>query len=258
MLPLLRLGPLTIQTPGLALLAGVWVALEILSRESVRLKLNVERVYNGAFYGLIAGIAAGRLFFVATHWDSYRQSLLSILSIQPGSENLFVGLAIGAAVAFLYVRPHVASWPLLLDAIAPALAAMAAAIALANAFGGDGYGTETDLPWGIELWSARRHPTQFYELIAALIVLAILWRWCARWPYPGAAFLALVVFYGSARLFLEAFRGDSWIVFGAYRGAQVIALAAVTIALIAIARRASPPTPSPDAKLPASGEGEMR
>ncbi|MBI3360421.1 MAG: prolipoprotein diacylglyceryl transferase, partial [Chloroflexi bacterium] len=70
------------------------------------------------------------------------------------------------------------------------------------------------------------------------VVLAILWRRRERWPYPGAALLAFVSLYGSARLSLESFRGDSWVVFGSLRGVQVVALVAATVALAVVAWRA--------------------
>ena len=252
MLPLLRLGPLAIHTPGLALLAGVWVALEILSREAARLKLDAARVYNAAFFALVAGIVGARVAFVTSHWESYRRSPLSIFSITPGSELAVAGVCAGLFVGFAYLRRHVTrpgqgdGWASVLDALAPACAALAAFGSVANLLSGNGYGVETSRPWGIELWSAKRHPTQLYELAAALAVLAILWRRRGRWPQAGAAYLAFVILYGASRLFLEAFRDDSWVLPGSLRGTQVVALLSVTTCLFLVARRAGVGTPNPD------------
>jgi len=93
------------------------------------------------------------------------------------------------------------------------------------------------LPWAIELWGEWRHPTQVYELLAALLVFAIVWRMRTHHPFDGFLFLAVAALLAGTRLFLEAFRGDSTATFAGLRDAQLISLAVLLGALWLLVRR---------------------
>jgi prolipoprotein diacylglyceryltransferase len=80
------------------------------------------------------------------------------------------------------------------------------------------------VPWSIFLWNEYRHPTQVYEILGALLVLAVVMKRPLQGLGAGLNFLLLVALSAAARLFLEAYRGDSLIWAGSVRGAQVIAL----------------------------------
>jgi phosphatidylglycerol:prolipoprotein diacylglycerol transferase len=103
---------------------------------------------------------------------------------------------------------------------------------LANLASGNGFGAETSLPWGIELWGAMRHPVQIYEAIGAGLVLWYLWP--TRQPenaIPGLVFVQFVGLSAVARLFFEAFHGGSLVAFGGLRAAQVVAWLVLAAAL---------------------------
>ncbi len=117
--------------------------------------------------------------------------------------------------------------------LAPGLALTLAFVSLADFSSGSAYGTVSDLPWAIQLWGARRHPTQVYELAAALMALGAL-AWPARnrpWFYDGFFFLLFLLTFGAARLFFDAFRADPWLLPGGWRGVQVLGLGAVLSSL---------------------------
>ncbi len=238
MYPVLQIGGASIQTPGLALLVGVWIALDIFSREAGRRRQNAEHAYNAGFYALIGGLIAARLSFVVLHFESYLDSPLSIFSILPGSALPNVGFIAGIIVWLVFLKRKNTLKLEMLDAAAPALAILAVAVAAANFLSGDGYGLETSLPWAIDLWSAKRHPTQIYELLGALAVFGFLWRYRTRWSFDGAASLAWVISYSVVRLVLEAFRADSWLLLGNLRGIQVVSLLAIVAVMLLLARRA--------------------
>jgi prolipoprotein diacylglyceryltransferase len=99
---------------------------------------------------------------------------------------------------------------------------------------GDAYGGPTSLPWAVELWGARRHPTQIYEILLSVLILLALWR-LRRWDtFPGFFFLCWLAMAAEARLFLEAFRADSAIIFGMLRGAQVVSLIVLQLAMLGL------------------------
>ena len=123
-----------------------------------------------------------------------------------------------------------------LAALAPALVAISAAINLANFLSGDAFGAPTSLPWAIWLWGAARHPTQLYELAAALAVWALIWWGPFRADRRGLNFVIGVAGLAASRLVFEAVRGDSVIWAGGWRAAQLGALAILGAALVWLRR----------------------
>ncbi|RME86995.1 MAG: hypothetical protein D6770_10510 [Anaerolineae bacterium] len=246
MFPTLQIGPLAIQTPGLILLLAFYVGLTLSERflRSVSASSGPEagRGLEGLFpppealYALVtdallAGVVGGRLIYVARYPQAFLQNPLSLFSLNPGLFDLWGGLAVAAVVALIYgQRKGLAFWPTL-DALTPFFATLAVGIALAHLASGGAFGKPTDLPWGVELWGARRHPSQVYEAVAALGILGYVWWWGRGVAPSGVLFLRFVALTAGARLFLEAFRGDSILLAGGLRLAQVLAWLVLAIAL---------------------------
>jgi len=224
MLPFLRVGPFLVQMPGLALLAGLWVATTLIEKEALHLKLNAPAILNALFYGLFGGLIGARLIYVAQHLSSYLTNPLDVFSLSISTLNLPGGLAMGAAIAFIWGRRQELPLRPPLDALAPGLAVVAIAVGVANLLSGDAYGLPSHLPWAIYLWGEYRHPIQIYEAVAALLVLIVWKRIPAESRSPGVGFLQLVALLIGARIFLEAFRADSTIWPGGFYAVQVVGL----------------------------------
>ncbi len=231
MYPYLRLGPLLLQLPGLALLVGVWIGSSLAEKEASRLRLSPALLYNLIFLGLAAGVIGARLAYAARYLKVYLANPLSLLAINGNTLAVFDGMVIGLAAAALYgwrkklpLRPT-------LDALAPGLAAFMFFLGVAHFLSGDAYGEPAKLPWSIYLWNEYRHPSQVYEILAALIIFFIAYRQPFNLPGSGVNFLLVVSLFSAARIFLEAFRGDSLIWPGGFRSAQVIGLLLLAFAL---------------------------
>lgn len=237
MLPVVQIGGLAIQTPGLVMLSAVWVVLWLAAREAGRLGLDGETVYNAGFVTLVVGLLSARAIYILFYLPAYLANPADMISLDLGSFAPLPGGVVGLIAGAAFVLRRRLPWAPLLDALAPALAAGLALWSIAALLGGTSYGRPADLPWAITLWGARRHPTQVYEFLAALAILAVLWRVRRRQAYPGQVFLLFVALYGGARLFLEAFRADSWLLPGGLRGAQVLGLVALVVALTIMARQ---------------------
>ena len=224
MFPYLRLGPFLLQTPGLALLAGLWVGASLVEKEARRLGLNAAAIYNLIFYGLIAGVIGARLGYAARYLNVYLANPLSLFSLNTNTLSVTDGLLIGVIVAFVYGQRKKLPLRPSLDALAPGLAAFMVALGVAHFLSGDAFGTPADLPWSIYLWNAYRHPWQIYETLAALIVFLLIWKRPFGLTGEGLSFLLLVALSAFARVLLEPFRGDSAITAIGFRSAQVISL----------------------------------
>lgn len=238
MLPVVEIGPLAVQTPGLLLPAGVWLATWLLDREGPRLGLPAEALNRTVLVGLVCGVLGARLGYAVRYLDVYLDSPLGLLSLNPTTLAIEEGVLAGVGVAVIYgARKRLPLWPTL-DAMTPGLAAFALAAGFSRLASGDGFGAPADLPWAIALWGARRHPSQIYELLAAGLVLWAIWEMRLRAPFAGFTFLAYMAMATTSRIFLEAFRGDSVILLGMLRSAQLIGLAMLGASLVGLHLRA--------------------
>ena len=232
MLPYLRLGPFLLQTAGLALILGVWAGSWLAEKEAVRAKIKPDLVYNLIFFGLVAGLVGARLAYAARFLNVYLENPLSLLSINPNTLSAGEGLLIGLLAAFVYSQRKGLPLRPALDALAPGLAAFMVLLGAAHLLSGDAYGAATNaLPWRIYLWSEYRHPSQIYEILAALGVLLIVLKRPLGDPGRGLNFLLVVGLSAGARVFLEAFRGDSVIWPGGFRTAQAAGLFILAVTL---------------------------
>ena len=233
MLPILNIGPLAVQTPGLLLLIAVWVGLSLAGKRSHHSGIASETLDSLVLASLTGFVLGGRLFYVVGNLNTFLASPLDIVSLNYSLFDLAGGLASGLLTGLVYGRRK--QLPLLptLDALTPFLATLMVGLGTSHLASGDAFGKETSLPWAIEIFGAKRHPSQVYEIAAALFILNL---FGLRKPFmvPGKQFLLFVAFSAGTALFLEAFRGDSILVAGGIRLTQVLAwliLAAVLISL---------------------------
>lgn len=247
MLPVLNVGPLAIQTGGLIILLGLWVGLLSSEKAAPKFGVDPDHLYRLALTGLIAGLLGARLIYVARYPDAFAGNLLSILSPTPTMFDLSGGLLIGSIAAVVYGQKRQLPLQNTLDSLTPALAVMALAIGLMQLATGRGFGSPTNLPWGIEMWGAVRHPTQLYSIVLSAAIFAIVWRKIRSYPplTPGMVFWVFLALTAGAQLFLEAYRGDAHTIGGSVRTAQLVAWAALALSLWMIGRRMPSPVNTP-------------
>lgn len=224
MLPVLQIGPLSVPTSGLILLAGLWVGLSLSERFARRFKSDPEIISNLLFFSLLAAILGARLSYALRFPNAFIEHPASLISLNPGLLDPWGAAGAALLSALIYgQRKNLRFWPTL-DAVTPAIASLILALALSNLASGMGYGMPSELPWSIELWGTSRHPTQIYEALAAFFILAYL----LRRPAPngkaaGSQFLDFAALSAASRLFLEAFRGDSPLLPNGWRLIQILA-----------------------------------
>jgi prolipoprotein diacylglyceryltransferase len=252
MLPFVRIGPLLLQLPGLALLAGIWIGTNVVEKQAARLRLNAAAVINMIILGLIGGVLGARLLYALEHTNAYVTAPLSLFALSPTALDAWGGLLVGAVVAYLYGRAKDLPLRGTLDALAPGLAVFMIAIALANLLSGDGYGSPLQAPWAIQLWGEYRHPTQIYELLLTVGVFLI-WQFTSTGTKePGRSFWRVLALLAAARIFTEAFHGDSVLLPGGFRVAQVVALVVLGAAMYLDRRWGTPGAaslPAPPARV---------
>ncbi len=158
------------------------------------------------FFGLFAASWTGaKLMYLATQHQWATSELIGASDFWLGGGFVFLGGWLAGAV-------YVAVLGLLYPPLGPGqIRFVLIPLLWAHAIGRLGcflagccYGTETDIPWAVELHGAHRHPTQLYEafLLACLAVLL------NRRRSSSQLLPMYLLGYGASRWGLEWFRGD--------------------------------------------------
>ncbi|OGO33545.1 MAG: hypothetical protein A2W35_14590 [Chloroflexi bacterium RBG_16_57_11] len=246
MLPVLNIGPLALQTSGLAILLGLWLGLWLAEKFSAKRGVPPNLLYNLVFVALVTGLIGARLAYLVRYPEAFARSPLSAVSLNPGLLDPLGGLAVGIISGAIYAQwKKMELWPTL-DALTPLLAVMAIALGFSHLASGAAFGARTQVLWAIELWGTPRHPSQVYEIVSAAAILLILWpgKWGEHEP-AGRYFLLFVALSALALLILEAFRGDSLLLPGGWRATQIAAWLLLAASLWGLHRlQTKPKTPT--------------
>lgn len=208
MFPVLQLGPLSMQTQGLFLLAGLWIGWMWLEK-SANPRVQAGLLSNILSIFLLVSLLSARLIYVVQHLATFIESPLSIFTLSATMLDMPGGAMIGFIVALIYIQRKKIGFLTTLDGLTPFIMVMQVALGFANLASGEAYGLPTRMPWGFELWGAFRHPSQVYEIIAALLILALVWFTRRQNEAEGIVFFRFLALSAAVRLFLEAYRGDS-------------------------------------------------
>lgn len=218
------------------IMAAIWVGLILAEKRNSEHGISSDDLNNIVFYPLIGYVLGGRVLFVLENLSAFTQNPRSLISINLDLFDPVGGTVVALLVALIYgQRRKLQLWSTL-DALTPLFAVFALGLGLAHLASGSAFGKETSLPWGIQLWGAERHPSQIYEILAALLILGLLWFQRAD-PYPGIRFLTFSALISGSRLFLDAFRGDSTLVLSGIRLAQIIAWIVLALSLYFLDQR---------------------
>jgi phosphatidylglycerol---prolipoprotein diacylglyceryl transferase len=204
------------------LVIAAWLGLSLAEKRSEQHGISKEMLNNITFYSLLGYVIGGRVLYAAAHFSAFFKSPLSLFALNPDLFDPLGATLTAILVGFIYgQRQGLSLWPAF-DSLTPFLAVTAIGLSLSHLAAGTEFGSPTNMPWGIDLWNAMRHPTQIYEFIASLLTFSLLWfkRPDSR---PGLYFITFVALTAFARLIIEAFHGDSLLVFGGFRQAQIYA-----------------------------------
>ncbi|HAV77812.1 MAG TPA: hypothetical protein DCX53_10735, partial [Anaerolineae bacterium] len=204
------------------LVAALWIGLTLAEKRTQKYGVSKEQLNNMVFYALFGYIVGGRILFALSNLSAFTHNPLNIFSPNPDLFDPTSGSLAALLVGFVYGQSQKLSLWGTLDSLTPVFALLAIGLSLSHLAAGTAFGSPTDAAWGIDLWSAKRHPTQIYELVASLLIFGLLWFRKTNSPL-GISFLTFTALTAGSRLFLEAFHGDSTLIFGSLRLAQVTA-----------------------------------
>jgi phosphatidylglycerol---prolipoprotein diacylglyceryl transferase len=228
MFPVLQVGSLSIQVPGLILLLGIWLGFSQVERFAAYYRVDSKKIDDLVMLALIAGVVSARLSYVLRFPSIFHQHWLDLISLDPHLFDVPTGLLIGVLAGLVYGQKKKMPFLATLDAMTPGMAVFFLALGLAHLSSGEAYGSPTQLPWGIWLWGAMRHPTQIMEILLGIGILrtALPRQGKNGEPQtaalaPGLAFFQFLALICGATIFVESFRGDTLILWGRVRVVQV-------------------------------------
>ncbi len=256
---LFHIGPLTIRTYGLAMatafLLSYWLAAQRAPRESIDPELVLDN-FLSLFIGAIIG---ARLIYIFSDIHSFIKSPLEIFKIWKGGLVFYGGFLGGMLGTYIYLKRKKHGFWRVMDLMAPYAGLGYAIHRTFGCFAGFGccYGRPTDLPWGVVFpegspaaldknigFGVPVHPTQLYESINGLIIMAVIIIY-RRHPHrigrPSAIFLLI---YSTLRFSIEFLRGDIYRGFlGPLSTSQWISIPLFALAFILWFRKSEEMTP---------------
>jgi len=244
MFPIINIGPLAVLAAGLILLLSFFIGSWLAARFSAGLGTNTEVLENSILLGLIAGLLGARIGFLLRNPAVFVNNPLSLVSLTPSMLDASFGVLVGVLSAMILAqKKHLPLWPTL-DALTPFFLLIFAGVHLANYANGNAFGIPTELPWGVQLWNATRHPVQLYALLLAGALFAwllIQTRLLKTTGFQRSGVLFSVILGGMAiiTLFIRSFIAEK-ILLGAIDFNQAVSFSVLLASLGLIYTRAFP------------------
>ena len=260
-----HLGPLALTWHGLFSALAIVVAVAIVRHELLRRGQLPPHFDEIAFWTIVGGIAGARLFFLFDHPVHYLRHPFSAFAVQEG------GLAIYGAIIGGFCSLALVSWRYglafapLTDAVAPGLLLGQAIGRIGCAINGDAWGAPTSAPFAFiytnphallpdRLLGVPTHPYPIYDMALTLAIFGLLWALRGRSLPAGGLFAIYAATYAIGRFAISYFREERvW--FWGLQEAQVISIAVLIVALLALAkmlRSAAPDASRPEPAITAS------
>ena len=262
MYPLLfELGPLSIYSYGVLLATAYIIGLRFALSRANHAGLNGQRVMDLGIFVIISALVGAKLMLLVVDFEQFTADPARLTVLLKSGGVFYGGLLLAVPVAWLYIRRHKLPLWTTCDLFAPGIALGHAIGRFGCLMAGCCYGRTTDLPWGITFTNTLAaanvgtpldivlHPTQIYEAIAELSVLAVLLASERRWrPFPGRTFWTYLLLYSTARFIIEFYRGDPrGMAFSTIPTSQFLSILIVPVSivmLIRLGRNAQDDTPA--------------
>lgn len=232
MFPTLQLGPLSIQTPGFVFLAGLWLGLTLSEKWASQFSSSSKNIYNLVFTSIIAGFLGARLSYIGSTPQWFLKNPQAAVSLNSTLLDPVGGILIALLAGLIFTHKNGMFSRETLDSLTPLLAVLNLSLGISHLASGKAYGSVTELPWGIYLWGASRHPTQIYEILFGFLGLFVTWYMIHRSQgNSGEVFAAFLITASMGYLITAGFRIETSYLLWGIRIEQLFAYAILAFGL---------------------------
>ena len=251
--PDLVLGPLRTTWHSLFGLLGI-LAGAALGMRLISARVRFADAYAVALAGVVGGVVMSRVFHVVDAWPVlYARDPLAALALWNGGASITGGIVGGLLASLPIVRSRLLPAGYLFDRAHLALPLGMAIGRIGDLINGEHWARAcSGVAWCVRYTHPNSpgqrdyvHPAVGYELLADLIILAVLLAllpWADRQRRRPQLLFVFLGLYGLARLALGAYRLDPSFAFGLSQ-AEVVSIGFIALAMATLAwlRRPAPP-----------------
>lgn len=218
---------------GIIIGIGMLLGIRLAAGDAKRRGLGEDVIYDYIVYGILAGIAGARLYYVFFQWEAYRSDLLQILNLRAGGLAIYGGVIGGALALLLWCRLKKQHFLVMADSLVLGVVVGQIMGRWGNFFNCEAFGRYTE---GLFAMRIRRdivnpimidaellghlitengveyiqvHPTFLYESCWNLCLLLFLLWYRYRKRFEGELLFLYLGGYGLGRVWIEGLRTDS-------------------------------------------------
>jgi prolipoprotein diacylglyceryl transferase len=230
---------------GVIIACAMLLGIGIVMYRAKKKGLNSEIILDILLLTIPLAVIGARFAYVISHWQNYTGQLLQIFAIRQGGLAIQGGIVGGIAGVIIMCRIKKESALLMADLLAPSLILGQAIGRWGNYFNMEVYGTQTTLPWAIQVIDPKLgiitvHPTFLYESLWNLLSFGMLLYYDRHIKKNNGEIICLyLILYSFGRFFIEFLRTDHVYIWGSVNLAQAICvlLAGIGIATLILIRK---------------------
>ncbi len=201
---------------SLAFIIGTLIAIGLCKRQNI----SIIKIFGLVMSIQISAHLGSRLLFVINNYSQFETNLLKVFTLSPGGFDFTGGLFLSVLVGIIYIKlTNLPFWKIS-DCLVPPIAVGIFLTKIGCFLGGCCFGKETNSFPGVRFpadsLAAQKfgvhhlvHPTQLYEALSGLFILAIVILYVRKHrKFEGQLFLSFMILYLIARTLNEVLRGD--------------------------------------------------
>lgn len=212
-------GPIEIRWYGIMMATSMLVGAFIAAKLLRRIGRDGDKVWDGLFWIILAGVFGARLVYVLTSWSGFAADPWEMFKVWHGGLSFHGGIIAGLLATYFYFQNKGIPFIEVMDAFAPGVSLGIVLVRIGNYMNGDILGYKWDGPWAMNFPFDQyhfmnpdaivyRHPTELYGLLVGLIcVLVSMVNWIETYEtkrFPvGTAYIGFIFTYSLARSIIE-------------------------------------------------------
>lgn len=223
---------ISVRWYGIIISSAIIIGAIMAFREARRIGFDEEDLIDALLFAIPLSVLGARLYYVAFSWDYYGNNPKEILHFRGGGMAIHGAIIVAVITVIVFSKKRKLDFWKIADICSPSIILGQAIGRWGNYINQEAYGTQTDLPWGINVNGVKVHPTFLYESLWDLgVFIFLIWYRKNKSKVSGETFLLYLTLYSLGRFFIEGLRIDS-LMLGNIRIAQLISIISIIIAMV--------------------------